>query len=70
MGWSWNPRPFLADLDCCPLSRLRRDTGLDLSSLVSPSVLSLSAPCCPLVVTTGSMNPEQGRLGGMQRELV
>lgn len=63
MERSWNPRPLLVDLDCCPLSWLGGDTRLDLSSLVSRAVLSLSAPCCLLVVTTGSMKPEQGRLG-------
>lgn len=62
MEWSWNPRPLLADLDCCRLSWLGKDTGLDLSSQVSRAVLGLSAPCCPLVVTTGSMKPEQGKL--------
>lgn len=68
MEWSCNPRPFLADLDCCPLSWLGRDTALDLSSLVSSAVLTLSAPCCPLEVTTGFM--KTARQARMQRELV
>lgn len=62
MGWNCNLSLFWASLGCL-LSQMGRDPGLDLSSLDSPAVLSLSAPCCLLVVTVGSMKPKQGRPG-------